>query len=204
MGKTIIMSEDAYKKIVPDYTPSGASIILNNDKNLDAVVSALNQKYKTAGGGVSFSNDKTNFKSIFKLIQMAMGLASMLIILLTFAFIACITILLCTITIYREVTDTGIFKAIGFKNIELRLQFTFRFVLISVIGSAIGLTISLLFDDKISKVMFASAGIATITPTWDLMSVGFPFLFVVCVTGITAFVSSLKIKKVLPVTLINE
>ena len=204
MGKVINMSQSAYKRIAPDYQPTAMSVILKDNSHLNSILSALKQKYKTLGNGVSFSDDKTGFYSVFTTVQQATGLASTIILILTFLLIACITLLLCTITVYREITDTGIFKAIGFKAKELRLQFTLRFMFISVIGGAIGMALSLLFDARLIKTMFSLVGIADLKPIWNFYSVGFPFLFVVCVAGLTAFLCSARIKKISPSNLINE
>lgn len=204
MGKTVCMSLSAYQRIAPNFQPSDRNIVLKDNSNLDNIVSTLNQKYKTTEFGISFTNQKDTSDNLFSTIQSATGLASKIVLFLTFVLIACITILLCTITIYREITDTGIFKAIGFKTKELRIQFTFRFMLISIIGGVIGIGLSLLFDEKLLGVMLSSAGVANLKPVWNFSSIGIPILFVVCVTGITAFLCSAKIKNISPSSLINE
>lgn len=75
---------------------------------------------------------------------------------------------------------------------------------ISVIGGAIDTVLSLFIDGKLIKTMLSSVGIADLNPIWNFYSVRFPFLFVVCVAGITAFLCSARIKKISPSNLINE
>ena len=138
------------------------------------------------------------------MVQSSISVASTIVFVLTFLLIACITILLCSITIYREIIDTGIFKAIGFKAMDLRLQFTLRFMLISILGGIIGTAIGVLFDEHLIHIMLSSVGIANLKPVWNFASIGVPILFVVCVTIITAFLCSARTKKISPSSLISE
>jgi putative ABC transport system permease protein len=204
MGKNITMPLCAYQRIDPDYQSSTRSIVLKDSSKLDSVISNLKQKYKTTDSDVSFTNDRTESSTMFNTIDSAVKAATSVINALTFILIACITVLLCMITIYKEITDTGIFKAIGFKTIDLRLQFTFRFMLISILGSFIGTTLSILIVPKLLKGMFSSVGIAELKWSWDFWAIGFPIIFVIAVTGITAFLCSMKIKKISPNNLISE
>lgn len=204
MGQTVFIPECAYKEVVPDYQNLSWSITLKNSNNFNTIVSQLKKKYQSPDSAVTIVNEQDHFSDMFKTVQSAIGLASTIIFSLTFILISCITILLCTITIYREITDTGIFKAVGFKTGELRRQFAFRFMLISILGGIIGAVFSLLFDEKLAQIMLSSIGIANLKPVWDFSSIGIPILFVVCVTGITAYLCSAKIKKISPSSLISE
>lgn len=203
MGKVIELNAPGYRRIAPDYQPTARSLVLNDNSDVPGVIAALKQKYPSASG-VSFSNDKTNLYNIFSTVQMATGLASAVVLLLTLLLIACITLLLCTITVYREFNDTGIFKAVGFRTRELRLQFTLRFVLVSVLGSFFGIALSLLFAKTLIGAALSSMGIASLPAVWSFATLGFPLLFVMCTAGLTAFLCSAKIRRISPVRLVNE
>lgn len=204
MGNNISMPVTAYQRIVPDYQQLDKSIILEDSSDLDGTIAALKHKYETIGSGLSIINYRTSASAMTSSVQSAIALASSLIYVLTFVLIACITVLLCAITIYREITDTGIFKALGFKTIELRLQFTFRFMLIAITGSLLGIALSLLLNEPLLGAMLSSAGIANLKPAWNFSTLGFPLLFIVAVTGITAFLCSARIKGIHPSSLISE
>ena len=204
MGKYITLPVCGYEKIMPNYKQMRRSITLKENSDIDNIIADLKQKYETSDNGISIVNSIESYKNMLKTLSSAIMFASSIVFVLTFILIACITILLCTITVYREIHETGIFKAIGFKAIELRLQFTFRFMLIAVIGGATGIILSLLLNEKMIGAMLSSVGIANLKPIWNFSSIGFPLIFVVCVTGITAFFSSAKIKKISPSSLINE
>jgi ABC-type transport system, involved in lipoprotein release, permease component len=204
MGDVVCIPKTAYQRLVPDFKESTKYIALKNDAGLGKIISALKKRYSTSANGISISNDKDSFVSVFTTVQSAMGLASAIVMILTFLLIGCITILLCTITIYREIIETGIFKALGFQSIELRLQFTFRFLLISVIGGVIGIGLSLLFAEKLIRTILFTVGITNMRPAWNLYTIGFPLLFVCGVAAVTAFVCSARINRITPSTLITE
>lgn len=204
MGKVICMPVSAYKRIVPNYKPMNRTVTLKQYANIDAIVDKMKGQYKASENGISITNTKTSNDKMITTVQSSISVASTIVFSLTFVLIACITILLCSITIYRETIDTGIFKAIGFKAMDLRLQFTLRFMLIAVLGGIIGTAFGLLFDEKLIHIMFASVGIANLKPVWDFSSIGIPILFIVCVTGITAFFCSSKNNKISPSNLISE
>lgn len=204
MGKVIFMPVSAYKRIVPDFKPLSRTVTLKQSSNIDAIVDKMKEQYKASENGISITNAKANNDKMITTVQSSISVASTIVFSLTFVLIACITILLCSITIYRETIDTGIFKAIGFKAMDLRLQFTLRFMLIAILGGIIGTAFGLLFDEKLIHVMLSSVGIANLKPVWDFSSIGIPILFIVCVTGITAFFCSAKNNKISPSNLISE
>lgn len=203
MGKCIVLSQPAYERLVPGSKPLSLSIILKDNSKLDSIISSLKNKYKSLRE-IGFTNNLTSFKETFDVVQSSMNMLSVMAIFLTFLFVTIITIMLCIITIYREIIDTGIFKAVGFKTMELRLQFTFRFILVSIAGGIIGAILSFLLDGKLEKSLLSSIGIANLSPTWNFSSLGIPIIFIVCLTGIVAFLLSARIKKITPNSLICE
>ena len=203
MGKCIILSQSAYERLVPGSKPLSLSIALKDNSKLDSIISSLKNKYKS-DSEIGFTNSLTSEKETFDTVQSSMNMLSVMAIFLTFLFVTVITIMLCIITIYRETTDTGIFKAVVFKTMELRLQFTFRFILVSIVGGIIGAVLSFLLDGKLEKSLISSIGIANLSPAWNFSSLGIPIIFIVCLTGIVAFILSAKIKRITPNSLICE
>jgi putative ABC transport system permease protein len=204
MGKVIFLPVSAYKRIVSDFKPTNRAVTLKNSENIATIADKTKELYETSENGIIITNERNSNNKTISTIQSAISLASTVVFSLTFLLIACITILLCSITIYREVIDTGIFKAIGFKAMDLRLQFTLRFILIAILGGIIGTAFGILFDERLIHIMLSSVGIANLKPVWNFSSIGLPILFVVCVTGITAFLCSIKNNRISPSNLIIE
>lgn len=70
--------------------------------------------------------------------------------------------MVCSKAFIQERTDIGIFKATGFKTSGLRRQFAFRFLIISIIGSAIGGILSCLFSGKMLEVLLKSTDVTSV------------------------------------------
>ena len=151
MGNVICLSKDAYRRLDPDFKFYSECIQLKNSTEIKHVLSVLKKRYSKHANGFDFADISNSFSSVFTTVQSATGFASNIVLILTFLLIGCITILLSSITIYREVTETGIFKALGFQSIELRLQFTFRFLLVSCIGGVAAVT-AFFCSIKINKI----------------------------------------------------
>lgn len=203
MGKVVELGGAAYQRLEPGFQPMGRSIVLKDNRDVDGVVNALKKKYPEESGAV-FTDSKTVWYNIFSSVQTATALASALVMLLTLLLIACVTLLLCAITLYRETIDTGIFKAIGFRTMGLRLQFMLRFALVSAIGGVIGTVLSLLFANPLVSGALSSIGVASVPSSWGFATLGFPILFVVCAAGLTAFFGSARIRRLSPASLVNE
>jgi ABC-type antimicrobial peptide transport system permease subunit len=204
MGKVICMPVSAYKRIVPDFKPVNRTVTLKHAENIDAIIDKLKEQYKASENGIGITNARSSNDKMITTVQSSISVATTIVFSLTFLLIACITILLCTITLYREILDTGIFKAVGFKAMDLRLQFMFRFTLIAILGGILGTAVGILFDERLIHVMLSSVGITNMKPVWNFSSIGLTILFVVCTTAITAFLCSMKINKISPNHLISE
>lgn len=203
MGKVIQITEAGYKRLVPGFQPGSRSIVLKNAGDTARAVKALKAKYPSATG-VTVTNARKSWQESFSTVQTAIGLASVLVTALTLLLIACVTALLCSITLYREVIDTGIFKAIGFRTMGLRCQFTLRFMLVSAVGGAVGTVLALLFANPLISKALSSIGIAKVPAALDFATLGFPILFVLCVAGVTALICSARIRRLSPASLISE
>lgn len=203
MGKVIELNEAGYRGVAPNFKPMSRSVTLKNGGDVKSIISALKKKYPP-DTGITFANNKTQVDQIFSSVNAAMKLASAAVMALTLLLISCITLLLCSIAIYRENIDTGIFKAIGFKTRQLRIQFTLRFLMVAVLGGAVGIVLSLLFSQMIINALLSNIGIASLPWEWNFATIGFPLLFVVCVTGLTAFVCSARMRHITPARLISE
>lgn len=94
--------------------------------------------------------------SIDNTIEIAINAMQMIIYVFSVLFSLIVTYMVCSKAFVQERTDVGIYKAVGFKTPGLRGQFAFRFLIVSVIGSAVGGIISCLFSGKVLGALLRS------------------------------------------------
>ncbi len=112
-------------------------------------------------------------------------------------FALVVVMMVCTKTFIQEKRDIGIYKALGFTAVNLRLQFAIRFFLVALAGSLLGTVLSILFSGRLLSSLLRSMGITNFTVrfTVALICVCF-FLF--------AFFASGKVKRVEVRELVTE
>lgn len=106
-------------------------------------------------------------------------------------FALLVVMMTCSKIFLQEKKDIGIYKAIGFTSVQLRLQFAFRFFIIALVGSVLGAVSSILFSSRLLSIVLRGMGItnliarftaATIIVPAALISICF-FLFAYLVSG---------------------
>jgi len=111
-----------------------------------------------------------------------------------FAFV--VIIMACTKAFLQEKTDIGIYKAIGFTSKKLRLQFAVRFLIISIIGSAIGSLLSFAFSGKTLSFVLRQIGVSSFAVDFTAATLIIPVSLICICFFIFAYFVSRKIKKV--------
>ncbi len=200
-GKCARMNESGMKALFPDYELNEAYITLKNHDNLDSIISEMQQRYS---GYEEISNERTQSEDKMNTIKSIFSGISTLIFVLTVILIGFIILLIMKITIYNENKEFGIYKAVGFSSLRLRLQLTLRFVLITILGSIIGVVLELLTGSQLFSIALRTVGIASFHIDVDLMNILIPILFIMAVSLLSAFVTSRNTKKVSAYSLINE
>jgi uncharacterized protein YoxC len=102
----------------------------------------------------------------------------------------------CKKAFLQERKDIGIYKSLGFTSTKLRLQFAVRFLIVSLIGSAFGAVLSVLFTQPILTATFRILGVSVFNAQFTVMSFVIPILIVAVSFFVFSFFASRKIKKV--------
>lgn len=121
---------------------------------------------------------------------------------LIFAFV--VVGMVCSRMFTQERTDIGIFKAIGFTSRKLRFGFAGRFMIVAVIGSALGIVMSILLSAKMLGAIFSLIGISHIVLEFTPYSVFVPVITLCLSFAVFAYVASWKVKKVAVRELVTE
>lgn len=200
LGRFFIMSEDAAARI-GDYPTLRGNYSLENgeDEELNqSIVDALNEKFgdKLEASAMGEIMDDTTTAAI-KAMQIIIYVFSILFSLI-------VVHMVCSKAFIQERTDIGIFKAAGFKTSDLRAQFAFRFLIVSVIGSAAGGVLSCLFSGRMLEVMLKSIGVTSVNTNLFFSTFAIPIAIICSSFLIFSYLVSGKIKKVKIRELVTE
>lgn len=191
-GRSFQMSYAAAERIGYDHSLWGYySLESENDKILNQkIADTLNEKFDDiikaeANSAVVDSSSEAAIKAMRIIIYVSSVLFSLIVVHMV-----------CSKAFTQERTDIGIYKAVGFKASKLRIQFAFRFLIVSLIGSAAGGILSYFFSEKMLGILLKSIGITSVNTDVFAMSFEIPILIVCLSFLIFSYIVSGKIRKV--------
>ncbi|MBP5221695.1 MAG: ABC transporter permease [Lachnospiraceae bacterium] len=112
--------------------------------------------------------------------------------------------MVCKKLVTMEQHDYGIYKSLGFTSARLRTQFSLRFILIGILGVAVGIGVSICLNKRILGFMLKSMGITNFNANYVASSIIMPMV-IMCVTlFVCSFFASRRIKSVSTKVLIVE
>ena len=124
------------------------------------------------------------------------GAMTAVIYVVSVVFSLVVVMMFCKKAFLQERRDIGIFKSLGFTSAKLRLQFAVRFLIVSLIGSAFGSVLSLLFTEKLLTVVFKMVGISSFNSQFTPMAFIIPIAIIAVSFFAFSYLASSKIKKV--------
>lgn len=192
VGRSFPMSYAAAERIGYDRSLWGRySLESENDEILNQkIADTLNEKFgdmikAEANGAVVDSSSEAAIKAMRIIIYVSSVLFSLIVVYMV-----------CSKAFTQERTDIGIYKAVGFKASKLRIQFAFRFLIVSLIGSAAGGILSYFFSEKMLGILLKSIGITSVNTDVFATSFEIPILIVCLSFLIFSYLVSGKIRKV--------
>lgn len=199
LGMCISMGYNAYKRIgngVPDYL----FIKLADSSLAKQVTDSLNETFPDQVEAVLSDSDSRQMT----LIETAFNGISALIYIISIIFALITVSMVCMRSFLRERTDIGIYKSLGFRVQQLRLQFSFRFLTVSVIGSILGVIFCIFFCPSMMKALLRGLGITNFTTDYTVGTIVFPVCMICFCFFLFAYWVSGKIKNVEVRELISE
>ncbi|MDR0268644.1 FtsX-like permease family protein [Paenibacillus sp.] len=142
MAYTGRITADAVRAVNPDYGASMNTMFINlqNGTSVDQFVNELHQKY---GSSIWTASQATLvdevFSQAFTIIVLPMSVMAMLFIVITFVIIYSI----CRINMKKESRTYGIYKSVGMTSRQIRLSETTGILVLSAIGSLVGVPLGL-------------------------------------------------------------
>lgn len=200
VGRSFPMSYAAAERIGYNRSLWGRySLESENDEILNQkIADTLNEKFgdiikAEANGAVVDSSSEAAIKAMRIIIYVSSVLFSLIVVHMV-----------CSKAFTQERTDIGIYKAVGFKASKLRIQFAFRFLIVSLIGSAAGGILSYFFSEKMLGILLKSIGITSVKTNVFATSFEIPILIVCLSFLIFSYIVSGKIRKVKIRELVTE
>ena len=129
------------------------------------------------------------------------GILSAMDMLLIFQYVMIIVfVMVCVMLttdklITREKKQLSILRSVGMSLIALKVSFTLRFVIISALGSVMGIILGAVFTDPVVAFLLRLYGISNFSSSPDILTVILPGLYVTLVFSVFAFLSSRKIRQ---------
>lgn len=200
VGRSFPMSYAAAERIGYDRSLWGRySLESENDEILNQkIADTLNEKFgdmikAEANGAVVDSSSEAAIKAMRIIIYVSSVLFSLIVVHMV-----------CSKAFTQERTNIGIYRAVGFKASKLRIQFAFRFLIVSLIGSAAGGILSYFFSEKMLGILLKSIGITSVKTDVFATSFEIPLLIVCLSFLIFSYLVSGKIRKVKIRELVTE
>ncbi|MBO4496036.1 MAG: ABC transporter permease [Clostridiales bacterium] len=131
-----------------------------------------------------------------KSISAAVDVMKYTIYIFSVVFVLVVVSMICSKIFAQERKDLGIYKAIGFTSAKLRLMFAIRFLIIGVIGSAIGCAMSILFSEKALNKLLYSMGVTNFVSNYKVETILIPLVLLLVGFFLFAYFISRKVKKV--------
>lgn len=191
-GRSFIMSYTASEKIGYDAKLWGCYSLENgNDESLNTkIVDTLNEKFG------DIIEAEVSGELLDDTYDIAIGAMQLIIYVFSVLFAFVVTHMVCSKAFIQERTDIGIYKAVGFTSKHLRIQFAVRFLIVSVLGSAVGALLSVLFSGKLLSGLLRGIGIIRFVVDFTAFTFAAPIALICVCFFVFAYLVSRKIKNV--------
>lgn len=199
MGMCIAMGTDAYEKI-GTRIPSYLKIKLEDSSLSKDIKDMLDERYS----GKLEVNLMDEGSSGDDMIEAALNGINIFIYIISVIFTLVTVRMVCTRSFLRERTDIGIYKSLGFTAQQLRLQFSFRFFIVSVMGALVGVVFCMLLCPTMMEALLRSIGITNFITDYTLDVIILPVCMICFCFFLFAYMVSGKIKKVAVRELVSE
>lgn len=192
-GYTFAMSFDgAIRNGATINNPSRYYVFSDRNK-IEAEAKRLIELY---GSDINVKYDISNESTAYAAYKSIVDIVNIIIYSFSIIFTLVVIKMICAKAFIQEKTSIGIYKALGFTNNKLRLQFSLRFLVISIIGSIFGVVLSLILSDDLLNLIFSLFGICEVSIIYTPQSILLPFIVIALCLFVFAYLSAKKINKV--------
>lgn len=188
-GRCFSMSLETSEKLDVGNLSRGY-ISLEDDSRISEVSRMLNDKYSDILKAERTKEDG----GLVYLIQLALDIVSAIIYVISGVFALIVVHMVCGKTFIKERHDIGIYKAIGFTSVSLRMQFVARFVIVALLGACLGAIIYASVNDILMSRMFYAMGISQFVTEYHAITLIMPLVFICVCFCVFSYFSTRKVK----------
>lgn len=199
MGDTVGMSREGYLKIGWDDPQIWCHHYFFSDPGVKTIIA---QELEAAYGGDVHVHENT-WPGLAGILAAMRALVGFMYVMVA-GFILVVTVITGSKILTAERRDTGIYKAIGFSDGQLRASFALRFGMVALLGSMVGIFLAHLLTDPLVSSVMKLAGISNFASYPTLGSVFLPAGVVTFLFLAFAWLAAGKIKKTDLTLLISE
>lgn len=198
-GLNFACSLSAIRKTDKTYEIWFGELYLENAEQSSAVVKRLNEKFSNL-----LQAEVSEVDPMFMLIEEILFAMTALIYVISIVFSFFAVMMVCGRTFLHERQDIGVYKALGFTTKNLRLQFAVRFVFVALIGSLLGMVLSMLFNDGMIGILLKNIGVSGFVSQYTVATFLIPTLLMCLCFFVFSYFASRKVKSVSVKELITE
>lgn len=203
MGNNMLITSEGLKRINHHASLTTGELFMDYTDDMDKTIEALQKTYVNHHNGIMIA--KLNHEeTLIDTINHIMSGVMLGICLLVGLIISILTMLMALIAIHKEKKEFGVYKALGYDTLGIRLQFVARFGTVAFIGALIGSVVGRLIGGDFLERVLSSIGIGKLQVDFNGLHVLIPIALIAMVAYVVAYVVSNRVKKVSPRDLISE
>lgn len=202
LGKTFTVTMEGFMEL-SDNKPV-CMIELSDESLAEEVSAAMDEIPGELIGTKMIEEQDSSTDGMIELIDSVCVILVSVVFVISVVFAAVVINMICSKTFVRESIDIGILKSLGFTADDLRIQFSFRFMIISAIGSVIGGVISVFLTSPLLELLMRIVGLTQIEPEFTPMTFIVPCAVICASFFVFAYIAAAKVKNVQIRELISE
>lgn len=202
LGKTFTMTAEGRYRVTGNLP--NCYIEVSDFSLADEVSKSLEEKHSDIISTTIIREEDNSADGVIKMIDAICLIVLIVVFSISIIFSLVVINMICTKTFTKERTDIGILKSLGFTAEKLRLQFSFRFMIIAAIGSVIGAVVSFFFTRPLLGILLRIVGLTRIETPITFTTFIIPAAAICASFFIFAYFAARKIKSVEVRELISE
>lgn len=167
-------------------------------------VAEMSERILAQFPGLSVADSEKQVENTMKMIVFVMAAICAVFVLITLFVVVLVEVLLIKSKLIKERRNFGIWKALGFTTAQLIVQTMLMNLPVIAAGAVLGAVLSGFLFEPLVVVVMAFCGIRqvdmAVPPVWMLIAIA----GIVLVALVTSFLSSVRIRKIEPVTMLME
>ena len=204
MGRTLIMTTEASKKLLPGTPVYQYNISAKDGVSYDDLEKDINKLAKERGYDIVLASDEKTMDSIISTLAMSMKLLCIIIVLITIFIVIFVESLVIRAKISREWRGMGISKALGQTSGGLILQIMLSNIPAILVGSLIGAMLAGAAGRGIVSAAFSLFVIKSVTFDISFRWIVITVIGIIAVAIATSALAGLRVRKLKPVEMITE